>query len=185
MSGIIGLSPNMRSGMVGKFPTGHIINAKQWIDTSGSYTVSSATDTSFTDSVDGGQASFTTTTGNTYLVQFQGEFYIASDGSNISGRAGTIYLRYGTSAVAEGATTSLGDVIVIKTLGRDLIAASTVAASSNPQINIMYMFTAGSATTYYFNISGKAGTERDQILSKTSTRPAFFTYYEFQGDITA
>ena len=46
MSGIIGLSPNMKSGLVGKYPSGHVLDVKYVIATTGS---ASANNTTYVD----------------------------------------------------------------------------------------------------------------------------------------
>ena len=63
MSGIIGVSPDMRSGVVGKYPTGHIVQIKYASDSTATTQVSGTSCTQW-----GGSVTITTTGTNDVLL---------------------------------------------------------------------------------------------------------------------
>ena len=168
------------------FRTGQIIACKQWIDTSGNTTVSANELTALHES-SATLNSFSATSGNSYLISFTGTISVASDGSNVSSRAGTLQLRYGTSAIADEAT-SFGSNSVEFTdnqIGRILTGSSTSSATSYAVVSLDFIFTATSTATHYFNLVGNAGTPRDLVMFKNSNNPLVTRYFEIQGDVTA
>lgn len=168
------------------FRTGQIISCKQWIDTSGDTTVLSNDLTALHES-SATLNSFSATSGNSYLLSFTGNIKIDTDGSNVRSRAGTLQLRYGTSAIADEAT-SLGSNSVQFTdnqIGRGLIGASVETAPSYVPISLDFIFTATSTATHYFNLVGNAGNVRNLVMFKNSNNPLVTRYFEIQGDVTA
>tara|TARA_R100000149_G_C5856187_1_gene123398 strand:- start:417 stop:1037 length:621 start_codon:yes stop_codon:yes gene_type:complete len=168
------------------FPTGHIIACKQWIDTSGNTTVNSNSLTALNES-SVSQNSFSATSGNSYLLSFTGSISVDTDGSNVRARTGNLQLRYGTSAIADEAT-SLGSNTVEFTdnqIGRLLIAASSSTSAIYAAVSLDFIFTATSTATYYFNLVGSAGNVRNMVMLKNSNNPLITRYFEIQGDVTA
>ena len=168
------------------FPTGHIIACKQWIDTSGNTTVSSNDLTALHES-SATLNSFSATSGNSYLISFTGTISVASDGSTVSSRAGTLQLRYGISAIADEATSFGSNSVqfIDNQIGRILIGSSPSSATSYSVVSLDFIFTASSTATHYFNLVGNAGTPRDLIMFKNSNNPLVTRYFEIQGDVTA
>ena len=173
------------------FPTGHIIACKQWIDTSGNTTVNSNSLTALNES-SASQNSFSATSGNSYLLSFTGTISIASDGASVSGRSGTLQVRYGTTAIADEET-SLPDTTLAgnfkeftdNQIGRVLTGSFTQSATSYAVVSLDFIFTAASTATYYFNLVGNAGNVRDLVMFKNSNNQLVTRYFEIQGDVTA
>lgn len=184
-------NPTITLGSNATFPTGQIIACKQWIDTSGNTTVNSNSLTALNES-SASQNSFSATSGNSYLLSFTGTISIASDGSEVASRAGTLQLRYQTSAIADEAT-SLPDTSLSgnfkeftdNQIGRILTGDFTQSATGYAVVSLDFIFTATSTATYYFNLVGNAGNVRNLIMFKNSNNPLVTRYFEIQGDVTA
>ena len=155
MSGIIGVSPNMKSGVLGKLPTGtKKLVARHYITT-----VSSGT-TAFTDESDAyghtvafDSVSWSATSGTIYMIDTN----ICITMFHLSGTGGSrpVALYYGTTDRSQGGTSVSGDVKLDgATVGSNLVASTeTDRIIYSAMNNFRGTFTAGSTATHYAHIT--------------------------------
>jgi hypothetical protein len=177
MSGIIGVSPDMRSGVVGAFPVGQS-TTKLWKNTSGTYLVSGSTATVIKDSV-----SFPVVAGKTYKFSLLMYFSVYCHTSSSTVRYANVGIYYGSNN-SQGDTSSFGTQLHSDyAIGRYVSSGSSGTAFHSLVVqNSNGIWTASSTGTEYITLVGKTGSSANAAnFVHTSLAPAIYTLEEFEA----
>ena len=167
--------PTISSNVV--FPTGKIINSSAKTFSGGDHTTSA---TSIEAVLDYQQISCTV--GNTIMFFYSGTAY-SDRTSSTAFRVGNIYTFQNTSAVSQGATSSLGTELAHYRNGIEFQSGSNDSAGPYIPFNSIGVFEA-TATTHYLGLCFNSSiTQASLKIFMSSDKKLIFNYYEIQGDV--
>ena len=167
--------PTISSNVV--FPTGKIINSSAKTFSGGDHTTSA---TSIEAVLDYQQISCTV--GNTIMFFYSGTAY-SDRTSSTAFRVGNIYTFQNTSAVSQGATSSLGTELAHYRNGIEFQSGSNDSAGPYIPFNSRGVFEA-TATTHYLGLCFNSSiTQASLKIFMSSDIKLIFNYYEIQGDV--
>lgn len=159
------------------FPTGKIINSSVTTFSGGDHTTSA---TSIEAVLDYQQISCTV--GNTIMFFYSGTAY-SDRTSSTAYRVGNLYTYQNTSAVSQGATSSIGTELAHYLNGIEFQSASNDSAGPFIPFNSIGVFEA-TATTHYLGLCFQSTiTQASFKIFMSSDKKLIFNYYEIQGDV--
>ena len=162
------------------FPTGKIINSGAKTFSGGDHTT---TATSIEAVLDYQQISCTI--GNTIMFFYSGTAYSdrTSNANATAFRVGNLYTYQNTSAVSQGATSSIGTELAHYFNGIEFQSSSIDSAGPFTPFNSIGVFEA-TATTHYLGLCFNSSiTQASLKIFMSSDKKLIFNYYEIQGDV--
>ena len=168
------------------FPTGFCIKTHYYTDQTGisGYTVTGTTRTAMTETL-----SVSVTSGNTYEISFNAQFYVQAP-SDTNQCKGWVLMLAATSS------TDIGDTFASNTTaltghygyGQEGLSSYQCVRAWGDRVHFIYPFVAGSTATQYFTIAGKTSVSTNTItlhaspLGNFDGRAYIWRVKEFQGN---
>ena len=162
------------------FPTGKIINSGAKTFSGGDHTT---TATSIEAVLDYQQISCTI--GNTIMFFYSGTAYSdrTSNANATAYRVGHLYSYQSTSAVSQGATSSLGTELVKYRNGIEFQSSTNDSAGPYIPFNSIGVFEATATTHYLGLVFNSSITQASLKIFMSSDVKLIFNHYEIQGDV--
>ena len=159
------------------FPTGKIINSSATTFSGGDHTTSATSKEAVLD-----YQQISCTVGNTIMFFYSGTAY-SDRTSSTAFRVGNMYTYQSTSAVSQGATSSLGTELVKYRNGIEFQSASNDSAGPYIPFNSIGVFEATATTHYLGLVFNSSITQASLKIFMSSDVKLIFNYYEIQGDV--